>query len=85
MTLLWKRRCAGYQLTSAVTTQMSHKLVYGAETAFPQGVSLGLWFSKGLITTDEVRLHGFELNLALEGKVSAELTDELHFVERSEV
>ena len=39
----------------------------------------------GLITTDEVRLHGFELNLALEGKVSAELTDELHFVERSEV
>jgi len=53
--------------------------VYGAETAFPQGVSLGLWFSKGLITTDEVRLHGFELNLALEGKVSAELTDELHF------
>ena len=27
----WKGRCAVYQLTVAVATQMSHKLVYGAD------------------------------------------------------
>ena len=28
----------------------------------------------------KLRLYGFELNLALEGKVAAEPTDELHFL-----
>ena len=31
------------------------------------------------VPTSEARLYGFELDLALEGKVSAEPTDELHF------
>ena len=31
LTLPWKGRCAVYQLTVAVATQMSHKLVYGAD------------------------------------------------------
>ena len=42
LTLLWKRRCAVYQLTSAAATQISHKLVYGAdELYFFKGASLG--------------------------------------------
>ena len=31
------------------------------------------------VPTSEARLYGFELDLALEGKVSAEPTDELYF------
>ena len=42
LTLPWKGRCAVYQLTVAVATQMSHKLVYGAdELYFFKGASLG--------------------------------------------
>ena len=37
------------------------------------------------VPTSEARLYGFELDLALEGKVSAEPTDELHFLGQSPV
>ena len=44
--LLWKRRCAVYQLTVAVATQMSHMLVYGAdELHFLKALALVVWFS----------------------------------------
>ena len=51
LTLPWKGRCAVYQLIAAVATQMSHKLVYGAdELYFLKALALVLWFSKGLIS-----------------------------------
>ena len=62
LTLPWKGRCAVYQLTVAVATQMSHKLVYGAdELHFLKALALVVWFSKRCISTGEVRSYGFKL------------------------
>ena len=53
LTLPWKGRCAVYQLTVAVATQMSHKLVYGAdELHFFKALALVLWFSKRFISLE---------------------------------
>ena len=45
LTLPWKGRCAVYQLTPEVATQMSHMLVYGAdELHFLKALALVVWF-----------------------------------------
>ena len=46
LTLPWKGRCAVYQLTPEVATQMSHMLVYGAdELHFLKALALvGMFF-----------------------------------------
>ena len=78
MTLPWKGRCAVYQLTPEVATQMSHKLVYGAdELHFLKALALvGMFFQPkaGLRV----------LTLLRKEKVAPEATDTV-VLERSEV